>query len=146
MYDYFMSAIVFAVLAAIAFGFWTVFHKLASVYIDQVFGAIVVSFTAVLAGLIVLLPKLKTTQLVQDQKGVYFLVLAGVMAFAIDFFALQAYSKGLTITVGGPIIIGGSIAVAALIGFILGDSVTVPKIVGLLLMIAGAIVLSITTN
>ena len=42
------------------------------------------------------------------------------MAFGIDFFALQAYSKGLPLTVGGPIIIGGSIAVAVSIGFVLG--------------------------
>lgn len=141
-----MSAVAFAVLVAGAFGLWTVFHKLASPHINQVFGAIVVSFTAVVAGLIVLLPRLKTTSLVQDQKGVYFLVLAGIMAFGIDYFALQGYSKGLTVTVGGPIIIGGSIAVAALIGFLLGDSITISKIVGLVLLIAGATILSISAN
>ena len=90
-----MSAITFAFFAAGAFGLWTVFHKLAAPHINQIFGAIIVSLTAVIAGAIILLPKLKTVTLIQNQKGVYFLVLAGLMAFAIDYFALQAYSKGL---------------------------------------------------
>ncbi|MCH7828493.1 hypothetical protein IH982_01325 [Patescibacteria group bacterium] len=115
-----MNPIAFAVLAAPAFGLWTVFHKLAAPYINQVFGAILVSFTAVILGSIVLLPRIKDVQLFSDPKGIIFLVLAGLMAFGIDFFALQAYSKGLPLTVGGPIIIGGSIAVAVSIGFVLG--------------------------
>lgn len=139
-----MSAIVFAVLAAVAFGFWTVFHKLASTHVSQIFGAIIVSLSAVILGSIVLIPKLKSTQLVSDSKGIYFLVAAGICAFLIDYFALTAYSKGLSINVGGPIIIGGSIAVAAIIGFILGDPVTVPKLIGLGLLLSGAIVLSMT--
>jgi bacterial/archaeal transporter family protein len=137
-----MSPVLFAVAAAVAFGFWTVFHKLASSYIDQVFGAIVVSFVAVLAGAIVLLPRLKETHLVSNPKGIYFLILAGLCAFAIDYFVLKAYSGGLPITVGGPIVIGGSIAVAVFIGFFLGDSITFVKILGLVLLIAGASILS----
>lgn len=139
-----MSAIIFAVLAAIAFGFWTVFHKLASTHIDQVFGAIVVSFSAVILGAIVLIPRLKSAQLVSDSKGIYFLIAAGICAFLIDYFALTAYSKGLPINIGGPIIIGGSIAVVAVIGFVLGDPVTIPKLIGLGLLLSGAIVLSMT--
>lgn len=141
-----MPAILFAVLAAIVFGFWTVFHKLASTHINQVFGAIVVSLSAVVLGLLVLIPKLKTTQLVSDSKGVYFLIAAGVCAFLIDYFALTAYSKGLPINIGGPIIIGGSIAVAAIIGFVLGDPVTLQKLLGLALLLVGAVVLSMTVS
>ena len=137
-----MNSIIFAILAAATFGAWTVFHKLASPHINQIFGAILVSFTAVIAGTIWLLPQLKGIQLVSSSRGVVFLILAGVCAFFIDFFALQAYSKGLLITVGGPIIIGGSIAVAAVIGFFLGDPVTLPKLIGLALLLSGAVVLA----
>ena len=104
-----MSPLLFAVLAAVAFGFWTVFHKFASTYIDQIFGAIIVSLSAVLLGAIVLIPKLKSTVLVSDPKGIYFAIAAGIMAFLIDYLALTAYSKGLPINVGGPIIIGGAV-------------------------------------
>lgn len=141
-----MTPIIFAVLAAVSFGIWTVFHKLASPYVDQVFGAILISSVAVLAGALVLIPRLKGTELVTDAKGVYFLVGAGLCAFAIDFFVLRAYSGGLPITIGGPIVIGGSIAVAALAGFMLGDAVTFSKIAGIVLVLAGAIALSVSVQ
>jgi len=141
-----MPPVIFAILAAITFGLWTVFHQAASAHINQIFGAILVSFTAVIAGTLVLLPQLKNVQLVTDQRGVYFLILAGVAAFALDFFALQAYSKGLPITVGGPIIIGGSIAIAVVVGFLLGEPVTLTKLIALALVISGATILAMTMN
>ena len=141
-----MSPIIFAVLAAVAFGFWTVFHKFASAYVDQVFGAIFISFVAVCAGLLVLLPRLKETQLITDTKGLYFLVGAGLCAFALDFFVLQAYSRGLSISIGGPIVIGGSIAIAAVAGFLLGDSITWDKLAGIALVLIGAVVLSMSVQ
>ena len=69
-------------------------------------------------------------------------MLAGVSAFLLDLFALQAYSKGLTISVGGPIIIGGSIAIATIAGFLMGDSITALKVFGLLLLMSGAVLLA----
>lgn len=137
-----MNPLVFAILGALSFGFWTVFHKLASPYINQVFGAIVVSATAVVAGLIVLLPRLKDTELFSDYRGVVFLAITGVLAFFIDFFALKAYSGGLPVTTGGPIIIGGSIAVASIIGIFLGDPISSVKVLALLLLVAGATLLA----
>jgi len=55
---------------------------------------------------------------------------------------LRAYGSGLAVSVGGPIIIGGSIAIAAIIGFFLGESFTWMKALGLLLVISGSAILS----
>lgn len=137
-----MSAIYLAILAAVSFGLWTVFHKIASSYINQIFGAIIVSFVAVIVGLIVLLPRFKHIQLISDWKGIFFVVLAGIAAFIIDFLALSAYSKGLSVSVGGPIIIGGSIALASIIGFFMGESISLLKIVALFLIIGGSGILA----
>lgn len=137
-----MNPITFAVLGALSFGLWTVFHKLASPYINQVFGAIVVSATAVAAGLVVLLPRLKQTELFTDYRGIVFLIFTGILAFFIDFFVLKAYSGGLPVTIGGPIIIGGSIAVASVIGVLLGDAITPLKLLALLLLFIGASLLA----
>ena len=134
--------IIFAVLAAIAFGIWTVFHQQAADKINYLFGAILVSFTAVVLGLLFLLPKIKTTVLFSNPKGILFAVLAGVCALAIDYFALRAYGSGLSVSVAGPIIISGSIAIAAVIGFFLGESVTLMKILGLMLIIVGSGILT----
>lgn len=134
--------ILFAVIAAIAFGFWTVFHQQAANKIDYLVGAIVVSFTAVVLGLIFLLPRIKSIDLFSSPKGILFAVLAGICALAIDFFALKAYGAGLPVSVAGPIIIGGSIAIAAIIGLFMGESITVMKAVGLIFIIAGASILA----
>ena len=137
-----MNPIIFAIFAAASFGLWTVFHKLASPYINQIFGAILVSFTAVIFGGIIFLLNMKGTQLYSDPKGIFFIILAGIAAFFIDFLALQAYSKGLSLTIGGPIIIGGSMAVAVIIGFLLGEPITALKILGIALIVAGGVVLA----
>ena len=137
-----MNPMIFAVLAAGSFGLWTVFHKLASPYVNQIFGAIIVSLTAVIFGAVVFLFKARGVQLFSDPKGIFFIVLAGITAFFIDFLALQAYSRGLSLTIGGPIIIGGSMAVAVLIGFVLGEPITLLKILGIALIVAGGAVLA----
>lgn len=141
------EGIIFAIIAAVALGIWTVFHQQASNHINNLFGAIIVSATAVLLGLIFLLPKIKTTALYTNPKGILFSVLAGFCALAIDYFALKAYGTGgLPISVGGPIIIAGSVAIASVIGFFLGESVTLMKIVGLVLVIAGSAILAAFTG
>ncbi|MBI3622840.1 EamA family transporter [Candidatus Pacearchaeota archaeon] len=137
-----IPGLIFAVIAAIAFGIWTVFHQQASKHINNLFGAILVSLTAVVIGLIFFLPNVKNTTLYTDPKGIIFAVLAGVCALAIDFFVLKAYGQGLPISVGGPIIIGGSIALAVLIGFFMGESINFVKVLGISLIVVGGIVLS----
>lgn len=140
------SGIIFATLGAIAFGLWTVFHDKASTLINAVYGAIIVSFTAVIIGLIFLMPQLKVATSTANPKGILFAVLAGLCAFGIDYFALKTYGSGLPVTIGAPIIIGGSIAVASIIGFFLGESITFPKVIGLVLVIVGSVILSVPTK
>ena len=137
-----MPPLIFAILGAITFGVWTIFHKLAAPHINQIFGAIIVSFTAVLVCLAVLLPRLRAVELVTNRRGIIFTCLAGGAAFLIDFFALKAYAGGLPISVGGPVIIGGSIAVAIVIGFFLGESLSLLKAIGLFSIFAGSAILA----
>ena len=137
------QGIIFALITATSFGIWTVFHKQASTYINPVFGAIMVSLTAVVFGLLFLLPHIKGLTLFTNQKGLIFVILAGFSAFAIDFFALKTYSSGVPISIGGPIIIGGSVAVATLIGLIfLGESIGLIKILGIIFIVIGSSILA----
>jgi len=137
------SGIFFAIVAAVSFGVWTVFHQQAARHVHYLFGAIIVSLTAVILGAVLLLPKIKSITLYTSPKGIFFSVLAGICALAIDYFVLKSYASGIAVSVGGPIIIGGSIAVAAILGLILGESITVMKTLGLLLVIAGASILAV---
>lgn len=137
-----MSPIYLAILAAVSFGLWTVFHKIAAPHINQIFGAVIVSAVAVIVGLLVLAPRFKSTELFNDWRGIFFVMLAGITAFFIDYLALSAYSKGLPVSVGAPVIIGGSIALASVIGFFMGESVNLTKILALILIISGSTILA----
>ena len=134
--------IIFAITAAVFFGAWTVFHQLASTKIDYLAGAIIVSLTAVILGLIILIPRMKSVISSSSPKGIMFAILAGVCALGIDYFALKAYGSGLSVSIAGPIIIGGSMAVATTIGFFLGESITLIKLLGLLFIIVGSGILA----
>ena len=137
------EGIVFATITAVSFGVWTIFHQQASPHINPIFGAIIVSLTAVILGSVILLPQLKGSTLFTNQKGIIFVILAGLSAFAIDFFALKTYASGVPISVGGPIIIGGSVAIASIIGLlVLGESISLMKVFGIGLVIAGAGILA----
>ena len=140
------TGVVFAILGALAFGLWTVFHQQASTHIHNLFGSIVVSITAVIVGLVFLLPNLKSTTLVTNPKGIIFAILGGICALGIDYFALRSYSSGLPISISGPIIIGGSIGIASMIGFFLGEPATLPKLLSLLLIIIGSALLASQGN
>jgi len=134
------SGIIYTVLGAVSFGLWTVFHQQASTHIHNLFGSIIVSLTAVILGAILLFPQIKSVT--YSSKGILFAVLGGICALAIDYFALKSYSSGLAISVSGPIIIGGSIAIATIIGFMLGEVITFAKVISLLLICLGAIILA----
>jgi len=136
------SGIIFVIITAIVFGAWTVFHQQASSHINYLFGAILISLTAVVIGTILIIPQIKSITLYTSTRGIVFAVLTGVCALAVDCFALKAYGSGLPISVGGPLIIGGSVAIAAIIGFFLGESITLAKILGLVLVIGGSALLA----
>jgi len=132
----------FVIGATISEGLWVTFHKLAAPHINQIVGAIIVSLTAVVFGSVLWLVSYKNIQIFTDVKGIIFVVLAGIAAFFIDFFILQAFSRGMPLTIGGPIIIAGSTLVVVIIGFMLGESFSFLKIFGLCLVLIGASILS----
>ncbi|EKE26606.1 MAG: hypothetical protein ACD_4C00233G0007 [uncultured bacterium (gcode 4)] len=141
------SGVIYAIIAAFAYGIWTVFHSQAANHISNLLGAVIVSMSAVIMGIIffVLSPN-KNNLLVWDNRGLIFAILAGIMALAIDYFVLKAYWSGLEISIAGPIIIGWSIAVAVFIGFFLGEPISLLKILGLILVIGGASLLAMNVK
>ncbi len=136
------KGIIYAIISACSFGAWTFFQQRASGKVNYVFGAILISLTAVIFGSLFLLPKLKSTVLFTDWRAIIFIVLAGLCAFAIDFFALRAYGSGLSVSIVGPIIFSGSIVVACIIGIFCGESITLMKFLGIILTVAGSGVLA----
>ena len=137
-----MSALIYAVVAALSLGLWTVFSNKAAGHVNQALGAVIISAVAVVFGLVVFFLQKRTGALVSNKFGLLFILLAGLAAFLLDYATLKAYNGGLGVTVGGPIIIGGSIALAAVIGFFMGETFTWLKLLGILLVIGGSAMLA----
>ena len=105
-------------------------------------GTGVVELTGALLALIVVLARrIDVPQSITPQAFGY-LLLAGGSIFVLDYFALRAYEQGLEISIGAPTLAGGSVVLASLIGFALGEEIHPLKIVGALLVVAGVVLLS----
>lgn len=139
--NYLNQGILFALFAAVIFGVYSVLQKQASKSVNPLLVAIIISFTAMLLGILLILPSINTN-LFTDYRGIIFAILAGCCALGLAFFAVSAYSSGLQISIVGPIIFGGGVAAAAILGILLGEPISTLKIVGILLAIAGAGILA----
>ena len=139
-----MSAVFYAVIAAVAADFYSYFQRLASPNVNQLFGALAVSAAALAIAALFLVPQLGRIRLFTNPAGMssmWFLLGAGAAAFSIDYFTLQAYSKGLPISVGAPIGIAGGVATAVVIGLLLGEQLSFAKLAGIVLVVIGGVVL-----
>ena len=133
----------FAILAALSFGMWQVFHVRASNLIHPVLGALLVSLIAVLASVPFLVISYRSSNEVSfTSTGMLFVVLAGICAFIVDYLVLKAYATSLPVSVGGPIIIGVSIAVTVVAGLFMGEAFSMLKSVGIVLILLGAAILA----
>lgn len=130
------TGLTFAIVSAFAFGIWMMLQERAAVYIHPLFGAIIVFLSAVVVGAIIILPQLRSIILYNNSRGIVTSVIAGLCVLVVDYYTLKAYRAGLPITVGGPVLISGSIAITALGRFILGESVTLIKSIGLIFCIS----------
>ncbi len=138
------TPVIYALIAGCSFGMWFVFHKLASGHVAQLFGAVTISFIAVLFGALIWAGRGFQIEDYQfSYKGLLFVILAGVAAFCIDYFSLQAFSKGLSVSIGAPLIVGLSTAIPVLVGILfLGETITIVKALAIGFIALGAILLS----
>jgi uncharacterized membrane protein len=136
-----MSAVFYAVIAAIAAGLYSYFQRLASPSVNQLFGALVVSAAALTIAALLLAFQLGKIRLLTNPTGLWFLLGAGAAAFSVDYFTLQAYSKGLPISVGAPIGIAAGVATAVVIGLLVGEQLSLAKLAGIVLVIVGGVIL-----
>ena len=125
-------------------GLWSVFTQRASSGgLNQILSATLISVAAVLAGVLCMAVQRQNFSFSLDKNAVLWLSATGLMAFLLDYFGLKAYNAGLPLSLGAPIIVATGIAIAALAGiFLLGETITPVKFLGLALAIAGVVLLS----
>ncbi len=140
-----MNWVLIVLLTAIFYGLYNFFIKVASGSIHQIVGAVILQIVAAALGIIILL-YLKFTNIPLDisPKGVQFAVLAGIFVGLAEIFSFYAFSKGISASLGIPIIVGGSVVVGAFLGLtFLKESLGLIQYLAIAMIVAGIAILFI---
>ncbi len=139
-----MHWILLAVLTAVFFGAYNVFIKMASGHIIQIVGAVILQVVAALLGGIVLLGlKITDSPLEVSTRGVLFAVLAGIFVGLAEISSFYVFSRGISASVGIPIIIGGSVVAGAILGVLfLKESLNWTQLLAIGMIVGGVVLLS----
>lgn len=139
-----MSWLVYAVMAASTYGFYNFFLKLSSDKLNPAVANIFIAGTSCLIAIIATIYlKLNGQDLSITKETVKFPIMAGLFAGVAEIFYLTAFSKNIPLSIGNPLIVGGTTLIAVLLGLmILKEPVNLAKIMGIILTLAGLVVLS----
>lgn len=133
-----------AIVTAIAFGLYNVFIKVSSDRIDQVLGAVILQVVALLLGGGFLLAQhLGGRELAISRSGLLYAALAGLAVGLAEILSFVVFARGAPASLGSPIIMGGSVLVAALLGVaVLRESLQWSHVGGIALIVGGIALLS----
>lgn len=140
-----MNWLLLAIITAFCFGLYNFFIKLASGSIHQMAGAVLLQLVAAgVGGILLLYIKSSTKQVVGiTQTGVLYSCLAGLSVGLAEILTFYVFTKGAPASVGTPVIIGGSVVVAALLGWlVLREQLTLGQVMGVALIVAGVALLA----
>jgi transporter family protein len=139
-----MNWIALAVVTAAFYALYNIFIKQASAHLQEVLGAVILQAVALLLGcgwLIYL--KMTGVPLEVTSRGVGLSVVAGVFVGLAEICSFLVFARGVPASAGVPVIIGGSVLIAAVIGIVwLRESLGIYQILGLVLIVGGIWLLS----
>ena len=121
--------------AALFFGFYNVFTKLAAGKITDQLGALVLETSAILLilGYILFLGIKGTNSFKFSSEGIIFSALGGICAAVVTVLYFVIFRTGGDLSVAGPLILVGGMLTMALVGTIfLKEGITLLKVLGII--------------
>lgn len=136
--------VVWAVLTATFYGGYNFLIKVASGKIDQIAGAVILQVAAaVLGGIALLWLNIGGRSITITRAGIGYAILAGLIVGMAEITSFYVFSKGVPTSIGVPMIIGGSVVAAAILGALfLGERLNFVHAVGMILIIGGIVLLA----
>lgn len=137
--------IVLITFAALMFGLYNVFIKLSAGHINAVLGAVVLQFVAAFLGLALLLYQQagSSEPLAFNRAGIGLAIGAGVAIGLVEILTFVIYGRGVPVAVGNPLIVGGSLVVTTLVGMVLlKEGASLTQIGAVTMIIAGVFALA----
>ncbi len=131
-------------LAALFLGLYNFFIKLSAGHIHEIAGAVILQVVAFLVGGAALIwLKLTGASLEVSSRGILFAVLAGISVGLAEITAFYGFSKGVSASVGIPIMVGGTVLVGVILGLlVLREQLSPLQGLGVLLLLAGIVLVS----
>lgn len=116
-----MMPVLLITFAALMFGLYNVFIKMSAGHINAVLGAVVLQFVAALIGLVLLLFQQagNPEPIAYNRMGIALAIGAGVAIGVVEILTFVVYGRGVPVAVGNPLIVGGSLVVTTLVGVLL---------------------------
>src|SRR3989344_4311176 len=138
-----MTWIFLAFTTAAFLGIYSFFIKISSGYINQIAGAVILQAVAILVGGIGFLILKFTGNVIEiSNKGILYAILAGLFIGLAEIATFFLFKKGITLSAGLPIIIGGSVIFGSLLGVLFLKEVLTPiHFLAILLIIVGIVLL-----
>lgn len=139
-----MNWLPLALLTALCLALYNVFIKLAAQHLPSAVGAVVLQVVAAALGAGWLLRlKLQGQPLPVSGRGLALAALAGLAVGLAEILTFVVFRRGVSSSVGTPVIVGGSVLLTALLGLgLLREGLTPAQAVGLLLVVAGIALLA----
>ena len=139
-----MSWIALAAFAALSYALYYILVKLSSGHIHQILGAFVLQGVAALTGgVLVGALKLGGRPLAAAPRGLLLAALAGLAVGAAEILTFYLFERGAPASQATAVIIGGSVALAALLGMVLlREPLTLRSGLGIGFVLAGVALLA----
>ena len=133
-----------ALLTALCLALYNFFIKLAANHVPPAVGAVVLQLVAAGLGALWLLKlKLQGQPLLITGKGLGLAALAGLGVGLAEILTFVVFQRGVNSSVGTPVIVGGSVLLTAVLGLaLLREPLTLAQAGGLLLIVAGIVLLA----
>lgn len=133
-----------ALLTALCLAGYNFFIKLSADELPPALGAVVLQLVAASLGALWLLRlKLQGQALAGTGKGLGLAALAGLGVGLAEILTFVVFQRGISASVGTPVIVGGSVLLTALLGLVvLRESLSLSQAGGLLLIVVGIALLA----
>lgn len=139
-----MSWITFAILAATSFGFYNFFTKLTADKLSPTIALLLITGASFVVALLATVGfKISGQTLYFSKNAILFPILAGVFTAIAEIFYLFMFTKNAPLSIGNPLVVGGTIIVAVILGLIiLKEPLNVTKIAGIVITLMGLLLLT----
>lgn len=139
-----MNWLTYAILAATSFGFYNFFTKLSANKISPTIALMFIAGTSfIVAAITTIVFKMTGQPLTLSKQAIIFPIMAGLFTGLAEIAYLFMFSKNTTLSIGTPLVVGGTIVVAVILGLLLiKEPLNAVKLSGIVVTLIGLVLLT----